>query len=78
MDLIYEFMKIGMVLNTNTVGYYQRKYWEDSGIEETLDIKIIRTRRYSIRLGAYEGEFTEKTYKEGEIIYLIQPEMIKI
>ena len=37
MDLIYRiYRKIGMVLNVNTVGYNQRKYWNDSGKDESL------------------------------------------
>ena len=51
MDQFRIYRKIGMVLNTNTVGYYQRKYWEDSGIEETLRYQDNLVRGHSIRLG---------------------------
>lgn len=82
MNLIYRiYRKIGMILNTNTVGYYQRKYWEDSGIEENLRYQDnLEPGDIVFDLGAFEGEFTDKIYKEGVNYYLFDtnPEMIKI
>lgn len=82
MDLIYRiYRKVGMLLNTNTVGHYQRKYWTDSGKEETLRYKdILMPGDIVFDLGAFEGEFTEKTLKEGVNYYLFDtnPDMIEI
>ena len=62
MDLIYRiYRKIGMVLNVNTVGYNQRKYWNDSGKDESLRYQDeINVGDIIFDLGAFEGEFTLK------------------
>lgn len=82
MKLSYRiYRKIGMIFNINTVGYYQRKYWADSGKEESLRYKdILMPGDIVFDLGAFEGEFTEKTLQEGVTYYLFDtnPSMIKI
>jgi len=77
----WETSKTLSFLNLNTVGYYQRMYWKDSGKDESLRYKDeLLPGDVVFDLGAFEGEFTERTLKEGVNYYLFDtnPKMIEL